>query len=153
VIVLAAIRPDSWNVPLLVHILGSMVLVGATLAAATALIAGWRRDAGPYMRFAFWTLLIVALPAWLVMRLGAQWIYSKYDFAEDPTWVGIGLTVSEPGLLLLLGAIVVTGIGARRSRTAVDGAPSTLGRVGAVLSVILLAAYVVAVWAMSAKPD
>ena len=26
---LAAIRPDDWNIPLFVHVLGAMVLVGA----------------------------------------------------------------------------------------------------------------------------
>jgi hypothetical protein len=152
--VLAAIRPDSWNFPLLVHILGSMVLVGAVFAAVSALFAGWRRDPATYTRFAFWTLLVVAFPAWWVMRLGAQWIYSTEHFSgdNDPTWVDIGRITAEPGLLLLLLAIVVTGIGTRRLRAADDG-PSTLSRVGAVLSVVLLAAYVVAVWAMSAKPD
>ena len=29
--VLAAIRPDSWNFPLLLHVLGAMILVGGTL--------------------------------------------------------------------------------------------------------------------------
>ena len=33
----AAIRPDDWNFPLLLHILGAMILVGATLTGASAL--------------------------------------------------------------------------------------------------------------------
>ena len=36
--VLAAIRPDSWNFPLLVHVLGAMILVGGVLTAAAALV-------------------------------------------------------------------------------------------------------------------
>jgi hypothetical protein len=151
--VLAAVRLDSWNFPLLVHVLGAMVLVGATLAALTALVAGWRRDAAPYTRFAFWTLLTVGLPAFILMRVGAQWIASKEGFSEDnnPTWVGIGLLVADPGAIVFLITLIVTGIGARRLR---DGAQaSMLTRIGAVLTTILLAAYVVAVWAMSAKPD
>ena len=30
--VLASIRPDSWNFPLFLHVLGAMILVGGTLA-------------------------------------------------------------------------------------------------------------------------
>jgi hypothetical protein len=150
---LASIRPDSWNLPLLLHVLGAMVLVGAMLAAVTALVAGWRRDAAPYTRFAFWTLLVVGLPAFIVMRAGAQWISSKEGFSgdDDPAWVGIGFIVSDAGGLLFLVALIVTGIGARRLRA--GGETSALTRVAAVLTTVLLAAYVVTVWAMGAKPD
>jgi uncharacterized membrane protein len=41
---LAAIRPDSWNFPLLLHVFGAMVLVGGLVTAVTALILGSRRD-------------------------------------------------------------------------------------------------------------
>ena len=34
--VLAAIRPDSWNFPLFVHVLGAMILVGGLLTGASA---------------------------------------------------------------------------------------------------------------------
>jgi hypothetical protein len=149
--VLAAIRPDSWNFPLFVHVLGAMVLVGAMLAAVTALLLGWRRDALPYTRFAYWTLLVVGLPAFVAMRGGGQWIYDKEGFTgkNDPTWVGIGFTVGDLGAPLFLIALILTGLGMRRLRQADS---SVLARVGAVLSVILLASYVVAVWAMSGKP-
>jgi hypothetical protein len=150
---LAVIRPDSWNFPLLLHVLGAMVLVGAMLAAVTALVAGWRRDAAPYTRFAFWTLFVVGLPAFVLMRAGAQWIWSKEGFSEeaDPTWIGIGLGVADPGGLVFLITLLVTGIGAWRLRRGGDA--SVLTRIGAVLATILLAAYLIAVWAMSAKPD
>jgi hypothetical protein len=144
---LAAIRPDSWNFPLLVHVFGAMVLVGATFAAATALVAGWRRDAAPYTRFAFWTLLVVGVPAFVTMRAGAQWIYNKEGFSGniDVTWLSIGFTVADLGVPVFLLTLIVTGVGAWRGS-------SVLTRVGAVLTVILLLSYVVAVWAMSAKP-
>ena len=75
---LAAIRPDDWNLPLLVHVLGAMVLVGAVVTALSVQALGWRRQspaaATSYARLAFRTLLFVALPAWFVMRIGAQWI-------------------------------------------------------------------------------
>ena len=44
---LAAVRPDSWNLPLFVHVLGAMVLVGAaTTAVVTSLgsVADSERD-------------------------------------------------------------------------------------------------------------
>jgi hypothetical protein len=151
---LAAIRPDSWNFPLLIHVLGAMVLVGAMLAAVTALLLGWRRDAAPYTRFAFWTLLVVALPSFIAMRGAAQWIYDKEGFSgdNDPAWIGIGFTVGDLGVPLFLITLIVTGIGARRLRG--PGAEtSILTRIAGVLCLILLLSYVVAVWAMSGKPD
>jgi len=152
--VIAVIRPDEWNLPLLVHVLGAMLLVGALLGAATALLSGWRRDARPYTRFAFWMLLAVALPAWLLMRVGAEWIYSKEGFGEDdePAWLAVGYVTAEPGLLLLLISILLTAIGMRRLRNADPERSSALTRIAAVLALVLLAAYLVAVWAMTAKP-
>lgn len=151
---LAAIRPDSWNFPLLIHVLGAMVLVGAMTAAVTALLLGWRRDAAPYTRFAFWTLLAVGVPSFIAMRGGAQWIYDKEGFSGDgdPTWIGLGYTVGDLGVPLFLITLIVTGVGARRLSRA-DAGSSVWARIAGVLTVILLASYVVAVWAMSAKPD
>ena len=151
--VLAAIRPDDWNFPLLVHVLGATLLVGGLVAAVTGLLLGWRRDSGFYTRFGFRSLLFVALPAWFIMRIGAQWIYSKENFSEndEPGWLGIGYLTADLGGLLLLVTIVLTGIGARRMREG-EG-PSMLGRLGGVLATLVLLGYIVAVWAMSAKPD
>jgi hypothetical protein len=151
--VLAAIRPDDWNFPLLVHVLGAALLVGGLVTAVTALLLGWRRDSAFYTRFGFRSLLFVALPAWFIMRIGAQWIYSKENFSGDdePGWLGIGYLTADLGGLLLLVTIILTGIGARRMREG-EG-PSVLGRVGGVLATLVLLGYIVAVWAMSGKPD
>ncbi len=153
--VLAAIRPDDWNFPLLMHVFGAMILVGGLVAAVTALLLGWKRDSAAYTRVGFWSLLLVAFPAWWLMRIGGQWIYSK-EFPEDldnePGWVGIGFITAEAGGLLLLISIVLTGIGMRRLRRP-DADTSVLAKIGAVLTVLILIAYIVAVWAMTAKPD
>jgi hypothetical protein len=151
---LAVIRPDSWNFPLLLHVFGAMVLVGGLVTAVTALILGWRRDTAAYTRFGFWTLLVLVLPAYIVMRIGAEWIFSKENFVEDdePGWIGIGYITADLGLLLILITLIVTGIANRRLKRG-DGGTSVLARVGTVLTSIILAAYVVAMWAMSAKPD
>ena len=154
--VLAAIRPDDWNFPLLLHVLGATLLVGGLTAAVIGFFAGWGRDAATLSRFGFKSLLFVAFPAWWLMRIAGQWIASKEGFdgeSEDPTWLGIGYITAEAGGLLLLISIVLTGIGVRRMRGSEAPAPSILVRIGAVLAAIVLAAYLVAVWAMSAKPD
>lgn len=148
---LAAIRPDSWNFPLLLHVLGATVLVGGLVVAVTAQFMGWRRrdDAAAFGRVAFRALLFVAFPAWWVMRIGGQWIYSKEGLDEletDPGWVGIGFVTADFGGLLLLVSIVLAGLGVRGQR-------SVLGRIATVLAAIVLVAYLVATWAMTAKPD
>jgi hypothetical protein len=150
----AAIRPDDWNFPLLLHVFGAMILVGGLVAAVTALLLGWRRDSAFYTRLGFWSLLLVAFPAWWIMRIGGQWIYSKENFDEDdePAWVGIGFITAELGGLLILISIILTGIGMRRLRRP-DADSSVFSRIGAVLATLVLLAYVLAVWAMSAKPD
>jgi hypothetical protein len=149
--VLAAIRPDSWNFPLFLHVLGATILVGGTLTAAASL-AFARGDNG-LLRLGYWSLLAVALPGYIVMRIGAQWIYDKEgldDAPDDPAWVGIGYIVADAGALLLLIALIVGGIGVYRLRT--DRGQGLL-KVTMVIAVLLLAAYVVAIWAMGAKPD
>jgi hypothetical protein len=155
--ILAAVRPDEWNFPLFVHVLGAMTLLGGTLTAGVAQLVGWgRRDPeGAYgsARLAFWVLLTVAIPAWIVMRVGAEWIASKENLTGSsvPTWVEIGYVTAEPSGLLLLVATILTGLGARRLRRG-GASTSRLVRVSTVLVTIALVAYIVAVWAMTTKP-
>jgi hypothetical protein len=148
---LAAIRPDSWNFPLLLHVLGASVLVGGLVVAVAAQFLGWRRpdDAAASGRVAFRALLFAAFPAWWVMRVGGEWIYSKEGLDEldpEPAWVGVGFVTADLGGLLLLVSIVLAGLGARRQG-------SVLGRIATVVVTIVLVAYLVATWAMTAKPD
>ena len=153
---LAAIRPDDWNFPLLLHVAGASLLVGGLTAAVISFIAGWRRDAATLSRLGFWSLLVIAFPSWWLMRIAGQWTGSREGLGgleEDPTWLGIGYITAEAGGLLLLISIILTGIGIRRQRRAAASGPSTLVRIGTVLSTIILAAYLVAVWAMTVKPD
>ena len=150
---LAAIRPDDVNVALLVHVFGAVVLVGALFTASAAAIVGWRDEDGALRRLSYKTLLAVALPAWFVMRIGAQWVYSEEhldELNEDPTWVVIGFVTAEPGGLLLLIALILGGIGLWRSRS---GSGAGLLKASGVIATLLVAVYVVAVWAMGAKPD
>jgi hypothetical protein len=150
---LAAIRPDEQNFPLFVHVLGAMILVGGLLTAAAML--AWSRGDVASLRLGYRTLLAVAFPGWIVMRIGAQWIYSEegWDDLPDsaqPTWIGIGYLLADLGGLILLVSLIVGGIGVYRLR---EGKGAGLLRATLILSLILLAAYVVAVWAMAGKPD
>jgi hypothetical protein len=137
--------------PLLVHVAGAMVLVGATLTAASALTLA--RGDTRLLRFGYWTLLAAALPAYIVMRIGAEWIAEREGFNEEgvdePAWLGIGYAVAEPGGALLLIALILGGIGVYRLRA---GKGTGLLKATTVISIVLLAAYVVAAWAMSGKP-
>ena len=154
--VLAAIRPDDWNFALLLHVLGAMLLVGGLTASVTALWLGWRGDSLTLPRLGFRSLLLVAFPAWWLMRIAGQWLGSKEGFGDgenDPTWLGIGYLTAEAGGLLILISIILTGIGVRRMGRDETPSSSVLARIGTVLVSIVLAAYLVAVWAMTTKPD
>jgi hypothetical protein len=145
-------RPDSWNIALLVHILGAVVLMGGLVTASAAAIAGWRDESPTLRRLSYWTLLAVAFPGWIVMRVGAAWIASKEgldNLKNTPTWLDIGFTTAEGGGALLLIALILGGIGMRRSR---NGGGGGLLKASSVIATILAAAYVVTVWAMGGKP-
>jgi hypothetical protein len=158
--VLATIRPDDWNFPLLLHVFGALVLVGGLVAAVAFGLAAWRsadREAGRALwRLDFRSLLFIAFPAWWIMRIGAEWIYSKEGWGDlpegsDPDWLEIGYWTADLGGLLILIALILAGLNVRRlrrSETAGDG----LGRAATVIAALALLAYVVAIWAMSGKP-
>jgi hypothetical protein len=151
--VLATVRPDSWNFPLFVHVLGAMILVGGLVAGASAL--AFARGDAKILRLGFWSLMLVSFPGGVVMRLGAQWIYSKegWDNVPDnlvPRWLNIGYVLADAGGLVLVITLIIGGIGVRRLQA---GKSSGLLKATLVLSVVLLAAYVVAVWAMAGKPN
>jgi hypothetical protein len=64
--------------------------------------------------------------------------------------VGIGFIPAEGGGLLLLIALILGGFGVRRVGR---GGGSGLMTASAVLALVALVAYLVAVWAMGDKPD
>jgi len=144
------VRPDSINLAVLVHVLGAMVLVGGLVTAAAAALIGWRDEAVGLRRLSYRTLLAVALPGGIVMFAGALWSESKEKLEDaDLAWVGIGHIAAEGGGLLLIIALILGGIGQRKSRT---GGGSGLIKASSIIATFLVAVYVVAIWAMGAKP-
>ena len=148
----AAVRPDAWNFPLFLHVLGAMVLVALLATAAVVLVVSLSSDDRPAaLRLAFRTLLIGGIPAYLVMRVGAEWIASKEHLADsDASWIGIGYSVADGGFLLLIVMTILSGLALRRARR--GGEPRALVRLTTGLTLLLIVAYGVAIWAMASKP-
>jgi hypothetical protein len=134
--------------PLFLHVLGAMVLAGAMLAVLVVTVAAWRRpEVAALRRAALWTLLVVALPAWVVMRIGAQWIHTKEfgsSSGSDPTWIAIGFAVADIGVLVLL---LTSGIAFWWNRTAATLAGRLVGGLTSLYLAMLAAAWL----AMSGK--
>jgi hypothetical protein len=149
---LAVVRPDSWNFPLFLHVLGAMILVGGLLTGVSSL--AFARGDVRFLRLGYWSLLAVSLPGWILMRAGGEWIASREGWTKSgvpsPTWLDIGFLLADIGGLILLISLIVGGVGVYRLRA---GKGSGLLKATLVLAFLLLAAYVVAVWAMAGKPS
>jgi hypothetical protein len=151
-ILLALIRPDSWDLALFLHIAGAMVLVGALALASVSLIAAWRSASPPLIKLAYRSLFYGALPGYIVFRIGAEWIADKEGLTDSNlTWIGIGYGVSDIGATLLIIALVIGGFGVRRINRG-EGASAISARIVTGLVSLVLVAYLVAVWAMTTKP-
>jgi hypothetical protein len=140
----AIIRPDSWNFPLFLHVLGATALTGATAAAFVGAVSERR---WPWLRsIVARTLLLVVFPAWLLMRLAGQWIDSKEDIPGDPGWLGVGFLVGDAGLVLLILAIIFGAVAVRRPQR------SWPIRAVAIITGVYFVALIVAMVAMTGKP-
>jgi hypothetical protein len=153
--VLAAIRPDEQSFALLLHLVGATVVFGALLASATSLLLA--RGEARLLRLGYFSLLLVGLPGLILMRLAGQWLYNLQhwddlpDQIDEPAWLGIGFVVADWGGLLFLLSLALGAVGIYRLRQG----KSATGLLNAtmLISLVLIVAYVVAVWAMTGKPD
>lgn len=144
---IAFMRPDAWDFPLFVHVLGAIALFGGVAAVVLISYAGQRMPAQAVFahRTAFVTLIAVVWPAYIVMRAGAQWIYNKEDLHPDmPTWIKLGIAVGDGGALVLIGLTVLGWLALSRR--------PNVSKYFAGLASLYLVALFVAWWAMSAKP-
>jgi hypothetical protein len=144
---IASLRPDSWDFPLFLHVLGSVLLFGGIASLAVLSFAGLRtQEHATLLRaLAFRTTLLVVWPAYIVMRVGAQWILSRegLDNESAPGWVGVGFVVADGGIIVVLLLTLLGWLAVRRPR---------LSAWFAGLSAVYLVALGVAWFAMSAKP-
>jgi uncharacterized cupredoxin-like copper-binding protein len=152
---LAAIRPAGQDFPVLLHIVGATIVFGALLASVGSLALA--RGQIRLFRIGYFSLLYVALPGWILMRLSGEWIYRKQGWNDvpgqlkDPTWLRIGFGVADWGGLLFLLALIVGGVAVLRMRSGKSGAG--LFKVTMSIAVVLAVGYVGAVWAMTGKPN
>ena len=159
----AAIRPDEFHLPLFVHVLGAMVLVGSLVVAAWFLFTpaaatpstGSAGDGAPSCSRPFPpTSSCASAPSGSSTRRASE--------DADLAWIGIGFITSDAGALLLLVALVAAGIAVRRAgraRAAAASAgtgPAAAGGAGVAIAAwatsLLILAYLVAIWAMATKP-
>ena len=130
-----------------------MILVGGLLTGASA-IAFARGDA-KFLRLGYWTLASrraarVHRDAHRRASGSTRSPCTTTSRTSDPTWIDIGFIVADIGALLVLIALILGGIGVRRLR---DGKGTGLLKATMVIAWVVLAAALVAVWAMSGKPD
>jgi hypothetical protein len=153
--VLAAIRPDDQSFALLLHLVGATVVFGALLTSATSLALA--RGDTRLLRLGYFSLLLVGLPGLILLRLAGEWLYRLQNWDElpeqidEPAWLGIGFVVADWGGLLFLLALALGGVGVYRLRNGKGG--TALLKATMVIALILIVAYVVAVWAMTGKPN
>ena len=153
--VLAAIRPDDQSFALLLHLVGATVVFGALLASATSLALA--RGDTRLLRLGYFSLLLVGLPGLILLRLAGEWLYRLQNWDEipdevdKPAWLDIGFLVADGGGLLFLLALALGGVGVYRLRNGKGG--TGLLKATMVIALILIVAYVVAVWAMTGKPN
>ena len=152
---LAAIRPDDQSFALLLHLVGATVVFGALLASATSLLLA--RGEPRLLRLGYFSLLLVALPGLILLRLAGEWLYRLQnwnqlpDQIDEPAWLKIGFIAADWGGLLLLLALALGGIGVHRLGKGTGG--TVLLKATMLISLILILAYTVAVWAMTGKPN
>ena len=151
---LASLRQDTLDFPLLLHVLGAIVLFGGVATVTVLSFASLRREpplALVLRRLAFTTTLVVVWPGYVLMRVGAEWIRSKeYPNGDEPGWVGVGYVISDVGILVLVALAVFTWL-ARRGTRPERPRPRSAG-IAAGLAILYLVALGVAVFAMTAKP-
>jgi hypothetical protein len=141
---LAIIRPDSWNFPLFLHVLGAATVTGATAAAFIGAVSSRR---WPCLRLVVArTLLLAVFPAWILMRLGGAWEDSRSSIGDGSTWLGIGYLVGDAGFVLLIVAMILAAVGVRRAerRWPIQAV--------AVITGVYFVALLVAAFAMTGKP-
>ena len=132
--------------PLFFHVLGATLLFGGIAAVAILSWAAVRAtEHAPLLRrLAFATTLLVVWPAWILMRISAQWVLSREGLDKStPGWVDVGFVVADAGLAVLLVVTLLAWLSRRKA-----GVTPWLAGLVSLYGVALAVAW----FAMSAKP-
>ncbi len=144
----ASLCGPTCGVQLYVHVLGAVLLFGGVLAVtllASAALTRPLEQALLLRRIAFWTTLVLLVPAFAVMRVGAQWVLNHEGLDKHtPGWAVAGFVISDAGVIVIILLGLLAWLATRRPR---------LGPYLAGLGAIYVIALAVAWFAMSAKPD
>jgi len=138
-----------------VHLVGATIAFGGLLACAVSLLLA--RGETRLLRLGYFSLLLVSLPGWILMRLAGQWLFDQQKWSElpsnlnNPAWLKIGFIVADWGGVLFLISLAVGAVGVRRLQT--GNGRTALLRTTMAISLVLALAYAVAVWAMTGKPN
>ena len=154
-----AIASRDWEFPLFLHVLGAMILVGLLAAVGLSLVFAWRRAEGgdnlTFTRFAYKTLLFGVIPAWVLMRIPAQWTFEEspwgnQKFGEEDPWLLIGYTAADGGIFAIIAGTILARMSLKRLER--DGSERRFGGLAALAILGVLFLSVVAIYAMTAKP-
>jgi xanthosine utilization system XapX-like protein len=142
-------RADSVDLLLFLHVVGAVFVFGLLAAAAYYLFRA-RSDSSPALaRVGFRTILFGVIPSYVVFRVAAQLLLNEQGLEEaELAWIDIGFIVTDIGILAIIAATIGSSIASRRP----EGTSSRGAAVAAWACSLLLVAYVVALWAMTAKP-
>jgi len=136
------VRP---HVQLFLHVAGAIALFGATATVATIGFAARRRaEQALLARAALGTLLVAAVPAWVVMLVFGSWTKSREGLPGTLDWVRAGSGISTAGMVFLLAA---AGVSYSWWRRPAAWQPLTV----AALASAYLLALGVAWWVMTTK--
>ena len=144
----ASICGPTCGAEFFVHVTGAIILFGSVLAVTILAYAALRF--GPDLaqlarRVAFWTTLVLMVPAWIAMYAGGYWVLGHEGLDKDtPAWAEAGARIADVGAVLVILLLVVGWFSIRRPR---------LGGVLAGLATLYLVALAVAWFFMSGKPS
>jgi hypothetical protein len=130
-----------------VHVFGALALFGGVLAVAIVSVAALRIPAHALLlrRIAFWTTLVLMIPAWIVMYFGGYWLQGHEGLDKDtPAWTEAGARIADAGAALIIVLLIAGWFSIRRPRVG----PWVAG-----VAALYLVALAVAWFFMSGKPN
>ena len=152
---LAAIRPDSWNWLLFLHLLFAFTLVGGVIAVVISSLAagnGSNTEHVPLLRaIAFRTNLLVVLPAFVLVHVFGQLLADKEYEDDEPDWLSLGFSLTDAALIV--GGVLLTLLQYWVLRRVRGGDPGGWPAAAATfLPPLVLATLVAVVVLMAGKP-